>query len=133
MPQFTANKTKLILQNHTNEYKPKISILGVSYKGNTGDTRESPAFEIISTLKKEGFTINIHDPHVDNEKYLSFENALKDSSIALILADHDEFKNLDYNIIKTNMKYPILFDTKNIIKNPPKDIKLFNFGNLDKI
>ena len=133
MPQFTADKTKLILKNHTKEYKPKITILGVSYKGNTGDTRESPAFEIISTLEKEGFTINIHDPHVDNEKYLSLENALKDSSIALILADHNEFKHLDYNIIKTNMKYPIFFDTKNIIKNPPNDIKLFNFGNLSEI
>ena len=44
--------------------------------------------------------------------------------------DHNEFKDLDYDLIKENMKNPIIFDTKNIIKKVPKDIKLYNYGNL---
>ncbi len=133
MPQFTSDKAKLIIQKHTNHYKPKIAILGVSYKGNTGDTRESPAFEIISNLEKEGYSVGIHDPHVTGDKFLSLEEALKDASIALILADHDEFKKLDYGLFKENMENPIIFDTKNIIDDVPDYIKLFNFGNLYKI
>ncbi len=133
MPLFTSDKTKLIIQKHTREYKPKIAILGVSYKGNTGDTRESPAFEIISNLEKEGYTVSIHDPHVVGDKFLSLDETLQDASIALILADHDEFKQMDYNVFSQKMKNPIIFDTKNIIKDTPDDIKLFNFGNLYKI
>lgn len=133
MPQFTSDKAKLIIQKHTNHYKPKIAILGVSYKGNTGDTRESPAFEIISNLEKEGYSVGIHDPHVTGDKFLSLEEALQDASIALILADHDEFKKLDYGLFKENMENPIIFDTKNIIDDVPDYIKLFNFGNLYKI
>ncbi|WP_461462335.1 nucleotide sugar dehydrogenase [Methanobrevibacter sp.] len=133
MPQFTSDKAKLIIQKHTNHYKPKIAILGVSYKGNTGDTRESPAFEIISNLEKEGYSVGIHDPHVSGDKFLSLEEALQDASIALILADHDEFKKLDYDLFKENMENPIIFDTKNIIDDVPDYIKLFNFGNLYKI
>lgn len=133
MPQFTSDKAKLIIQKHTNHYKPKIAILGVSYKGNTGDTRESPAFEIISNLEKEGYSVGIHDPHVTGDKFLSLEEALQDASIALILADHDEFKKLDYDLFKENMENPIIFDTKNIIDDVPDYIKLFNFGNLYKI
>ncbi len=133
MPQFTSDKAKLIIQKHTNHYKPKIAILGVSYKGNTGDTRESPAFEIISNLEKEGYSVGIHDPHVTGDKFLSLEEALQDASIALILADHDEFKKLDYGLFKENMENPIIFDTKNIIDDVPDYINLFNFGNLYKI
>jgi UDP-N-acetyl-D-mannosaminuronic acid dehydrogenase len=133
MPKFTVDNAKKIINKHTNEYKPKIAILGVSYKGNTDDTRESPAFEIISILQKDGFEISIHDPHVENEQYVSLEEALDGASLAMVLADHDQFKNLDYKVFIDKMENPIIFDTKNIIKNVPEEIKLFNFGNLCKI
>ena len=133
MPQFTVDNTKKIIQNYTDEYTPKIAILGVSYKGNTGDTRESPAFEIISKLQKEGYKIGVHDPHVEDERYLSLEDALDGASLALILADHNEFKDLDYNLFVDKMEDPIIFDTKDIIKDVPDEITLFNFGNLYKI
>ena len=51
----------------------------------------------------------------------------------LILADHDEFKELDYNLIKDKMENPIIFDTKAIIKEVPDGIALYNFGNLHTI
>ncbi|OWT33810.1 UDP-N-acetyl-D-mannosamine dehydrogenase [Methanobrevibacter sp. 87.7] len=133
MPEFTVNYTKKIIKKHANKDKAKIAILGLSYKGNTGDTRESPAFEIIEKLKKENYTIGIYDPHVENSDYESLENAVKDASLCLISADHDEFKDLDYNIIIKKMEDSIIFDTKNIIKDVPKEVKLFNFGNLSKI
>lgn len=63
-----------MLKNH---FKGKIAILGVSYKGNTDDDRESPAYEIISKLTKENYEIAIHDPHVKNNNFVSLDEALK--------------------------------------------------------
>ena len=129
MPSFVSEYVEKILDT---EKDAKIAILGVSYKGNTGDTRESPAFEIINLLKNK-YTLSIHDPHVENDNYESFEDATRDASLCLILSDHDQFKNLDYDYIFNNMKNPIIFDTKNIIEDVPNNITLYNFGNLYKI
>ncbi|MBX7076079.1 MAG: nucleotide sugar dehydrogenase [Methanobacteriaceae archaeon] len=129
MPKFVADNVKKILKNQKSS---KIAILGVSYKGNTGDTRESPAFDVINLLKDE-YELAIHDPHVINDDYESFKDASKDASLCLILSDHNQFKNLDYEYLINNMKTPIIFDTKNIIKKVPKEIELYNFGNLYKI
>ncbi len=133
MPKFVAEKTREIIKNHTSMYKPKIAVLGVAYKGNTGDARESPAFEIIQRLQSNGYEIAIHDPHIKNNHYVGLEEALESASIALILADHNEFKELDYDLVLSKMKNPIIFDTKNIIKNCPEEIELFNYGNLYQI
>jgi UDP-N-acetyl-D-mannosaminuronic acid dehydrogenase len=131
MPEFVVNYVEKIL-NKQNQ-NSKIAILGVSYKGNTGDTRESPAFEVIGNLSDKKYELSIHDPHVINSNYESFEDAIKDASLCLILSDHDQFKKLDYEYIIKNMKNPIIFDTKNIIKEVPEGITLYNFGNLYKI
>ncbi|MEA4957114.1 UDP-N-acetyl-D-mannosamine dehydrogenase [bioreactor metagenome] len=140
MPKFVVDKTKEILENINNVEKAKIAVLGVAYKGNTGDTRESPALICIDLLKKEGFEIAIHDPHVENENYCSFEEAIQNADISIILSDHEEYKNLDYDLIKEKMKNPIIFDTKNIISNNSKinktntskkdEIEIINYGNL---
>ncbi|WP_406534474.1 nucleotide sugar dehydrogenase [Methanobrevibacter sp.] len=123
MPDFVCEYVKKIIK------KGKIAILGVSYKGNTGDDRESPSYEIIGKLSSD-YEIAIHDPHIDKPNFVSFDDAIKDSNLILVLCDHDEFKNLDYDLIKKSMESPIIFDTKNIIKEVPKEIKLFNYGNL---
>ena len=123
MPDFVVNNVKKIVKSG------KISILGVSYKGNTGDDRESPAYEIISKLSKD-YQTKIHDPHIENTDFSSFEEAIDGSDLILILCDHDEFKNLDYDLILEKMDEAIIFDTKNIIKEVPSEIKLFNYGNL---
>lgn len=131
MPGFVIENTGRILANLDKDAE-KISVFGVAYKGNTDDARESPAFEIIYGLKSAGYDVAIHDPHFDNPEYLSFEDAIKDSSLILILADHDQFKELDYESIRENMKCPIIFDTKNILKTADDGITLINFGNLYK-
>ncbi len=124
MPEFVCENVKKITPNG------KIAILGVAYKGNTGDDRESPAYEIIAKLKEDNYEIAIWDPHVDNNEFKDLNQATKDASLILILCDHNEFKNLDYDLIKQNMTNPVIFDTKNIIKDLPDDIKLYNYGNL---
>lgn len=123
MPEFVCDYVKRIIN------KGKIALLGVSYKGNTGDDRESPAYNIIDKLSDD-YEIFIHDPHIDNPDFVSLDEATKDADLLLILCDHNEFKNLDYDLISKNMSNPVIFDTKNIIKEVPDEIKLFNYGNL---
>jgi UDP-N-acetyl-D-mannosaminuronic acid dehydrogenase len=132
MPQFVVEKTQELIKNNHNYNSTNIiiAILGVAYKGNTGDTRESPAIEIIELLKSKGYTVKIHDPHVNNNGYLNFEEAIDDATICLVLTDHDEFKNLDYDLLISKMKVPLIFDTKNIIKIGKKDVKVVNYGNI---
>lgn len=123
MPDFVVDNVKKIMPNG------KIAVLGVSYKGNTGDDRESPAYEIIAKLSTN-YEIAIHDPHIENPDFVSFSDAVRDAGLILILCDHNEFKEMDYDLIKESMASPVIFDTKNIIKEVPSEIKLFNYGNL---
>ena len=120
MPEFVCENVRKIIK------KGKIAILGVSYKGNTGDDRESPAYEIIGNLTKD-YEIAIHDPHIDNPNFVSFKDAVSNAALILILCDHNEFKNLDYTLIHEDT---IILDTKNIIYKVPDKIKLYNYGNL---
>lgn len=124
MPDFVFENVKKIIG------KGKVAVLGVSYKGNTGDDRESPAYDIIAKLKDAGYEIAVHDPHIANESFVSFDESTKDADLILILCDHNEFKKLDYELINKNMDNPVIFDTKNIIKEVPQEIKLYNYGNL---
>ncbi len=124
MPDFVVeNIQKIVPQG-------KIAIFGVAYKGNTEDDRESPSYEIIAKLKDLNYNIEIYDPHVIPDSDLN--EAIENADLIVVLSDHDEFKELDFDLIKGKMKNPIIFDTKNIIKNVPPDVKLFNYGNLKK-
>lgn len=122
MPNFVVENVAKIVP------KGKIAILGLSYKGNTEDDRESPSYEIIAKLKDLRYETSEFDPHVKPEG--DFDEAIEDASLILVLADHDEFKELDYELLKEKMENPIIFDTKAIIKEVPEDITLYNFGNL---
>ena len=124
MPEFVCKYVKKIIPDG------KIAVLGVSYKGNTGDDRESPAYEIISRLENDGYEIAIHDPHLERDNFVSFADAVDGADLILILCDHNEFKHPDYELISEKMENPVIFDTKDIIHKVPDDFKLFNYGKL---
>ncbi len=124
MPEFVCKYVRKIVPSG------KIAVLGISYKGNTGDDRESPAYEIIAELEGDGYEIAIHDPHLERDNLVSFADAVDGADLILILCDHNEFKHPDYELISKKMENPIIFDTKNIIHKVPDDIKLYNYGNL---
>lgn len=126
MPDFVCENVRKIIS------EGKIAVFGVSYKGNTGDDRESPAYEIIAKLSAN-YEISIYDPHIENPNFVSFNEAIEDADLILVLCDHNEFKELDYDCISKNMSNAVIFDTKNIIKEVPDEIKLINYGNLYKL
>lgn len=130
MPEYIVEQVeKLVAYDKT----AKIAILGITYKGNIDDMRESPAMEIIEMLEHKGYHLAIHDPHVQTDaiNLVSVEMAFEDAQLAVVLADHDEFKQLDLNAIANQMKKPVLFDTKNVVKKDDGgNIILKNMGNL---
>ncbi|QYA40726.1 nucleotide sugar dehydrogenase [Macrococcoides caseolyticum] len=128
MPEYVVHRTKDILSQLGGN---KVTVFGLTYKGDVDDIRESPAFDIYELLKNEAnLEVTAYDPHVNLEwveKDLS--TALKDSSLVLVLSDHSEFKQMkdtDFIMMKDN----VIFDTKNVMKSEFKDVKYYNYGNL---
>ncbi|UOY91157.1 nucleotide sugar dehydrogenase [Ectobacillus sp. JY-23] len=128
MPHYVVDNVKQLLAG---EESPKIAAFGVTYKGNVDDMRESPAMDIIDLLRNEGIHVAAHDPHVVHESLVSAEEATKDAHMILVLTDHNEFKDMDYNQFVGSMKTPFLFDTRNCVGAAKHDkMKVVNFGNL---
>ncbi len=98
--------------------KPTVTILGVAYKANVDDWRETPALKVIKLAKKRGWQVKIHDPHVTDFPYKiekDFKKATKDSDCLILITDHDFYKGISPKEIK-NMKNKNIFDSRNIIK-----------------
>jgi len=107
MPSYTVELLENQLQKLRKSIKnAKVGILGLAYKANVDDTRESPAFEIINILKTKGSEVFIFDPHVKKDNNVVDLDVLLNKSDYVILAtDHSEFKNMDLTKLK---KYKIL-------------------------
>ena len=94
MPVHIVERIKLILNGIQS---PQVAILGVSYKGNIDDIRETPTLEVIQGLKKANVSFKIYDPHVRSFEYglSNLTDSLSGVDCILLLTDHDEFKFLN--------------------------------------
>jgi UDP-N-acetyl-D-glucosamine dehydrogenase len=132
MPRYVVTR----IQDALNRYKKplngsKILILGVSYKPNINDMRESPALDIIHLLREKGAAVTYYDPYVPeieiegvqmySEKELS--PFLEKADLVAIITNHEKF---DYKLILE--KSQLIFDARNAMKevgkNDMKVIKL---------
>lgn len=116
MPAFTAQKTQSIL-NRNKIAGGKVAVLGLAFKGNVDDMRESPSVEVIEQLQHLGLEVVSYDPHIKENKHetqtQSLEEATKDANILVVLTDHNEFKTINPLTISAENK--IVFDTKNCL------------------
>ncbi len=116
MPKYILEKTAYVLNESKKSIKDsKILIIGVSYKKDIDDIRETPASEIFSLLQGSGSSINYHDPYISsfsvNSKDYSSIDLNKDNintaDITLIVTNHT---NIDYDLI---YKYSnVILDTR---------------------
>lgn len=126
----------------SSNYKLKgktVSLLGLTFKANTDDTRYSPAIDIIKKLSKKDILINAYDPHGTEKiktmlenKYLKsvnfFDNAydaIKNTELLIIDTEWKEFKELDYKKIYSLLKQKTIVDLRNILNE--KEIKKIGF------
>jgi len=126
---ITANKRQRELmvekiKHHLGDLKGKtIAVLGLAFKQNTDDIRESPSIDIIKLLLKEDANIRCFDPlAMDNTRkilpnltYCQDEYETAQGSDALVIAtEWNQFRNLDLLKIKKLLKSPILLDLRNL-------------------
>ncbi len=118
---WISNKIiNFVKKNKIKLYQNKILILGVAYKKDIDDTRESPAFEIIKKLKKKNIDFEFSDPYVGliningvkkKSKNIT-KSLLKKFKLILIVTDHTKF---NYKLISKEAEF--IFDSRNAIKN----------------
>lgn len=122
MPEYCVERAMKILNKQGKALsKSKVLVLGIAYKQDIDDYRESPAIDVIEILNKNGALVDFFDPYIPEYKYRAekFRGIEKiDSEIIskydliMITASHS---NIDYKMINENAK--AIFDTKNAMKN----------------
>jgi UDP-N-acetyl-D-glucosamine dehydrogenase len=122
MPEYTVERASKILNRFKKALNgSKILMLGVAYKQDIDDYRESPALDVIAILEKQGAVVTYHDPWVaeyhhkgkvvKGEKELS-ANLLGEADLVIITTAHS---NVDYDLVQKHAK--AIFDTKNVMKD----------------
>lgn len=122
MPEYVLQRiAKILSQKFKKSLNgAKVLLLGVAYKKDIDDLRESPALEVIIKLEQEGAIVSYYDPYIpefinNGKEYKSLKKLtteeIREKDIIIITTDHSE---VDYEIITKNAS--AIFDTRNAIK-----------------
>ena len=122
MPEVVVRRAAAILNNAKKSLRgSKIFILGVAYKKDTGDSRESPALDVIRLLQADGANVTFHDPYsnairaedgkIEKGVALTPKN-LSAADLVVIVTDHSAY---DYDVIVKNARQ--VLDTRNATRN----------------
>lgn len=116
MPLYTVE----LLQDELNKIKKpvsgtKIGVLGLSYKANVDDLRETPALKVIEAIKKHGGKVEIFDPYFPKMSTVkNIEKLFEKSEAIVLVTDHKVFKEIDPKLFK-KYKIKVLIDGKNCL------------------
>jgi UDP-N-acetyl-D-glucosamine dehydrogenase len=130
MPKFVVDKGAAALNEHRKSVKgSSILILGITYKKDIGDVRESPALDIAKALLQRGARVDYHDPYVPEIKVGEFLHrsvslngrGLKNYDAVVLATEHSCF-----NVKEILSKCPLLIDTRNATRgmNSKKIVRL---------
>lgn len=118
MPDYTLERTALILNKFRKSLNgANVLALGVAYKQDIDDYRESPALRVIELLQERGANVKYYDPYVSEYKYKGAKykgeseltsELIKNSDMVIVLSAH---KKVDYDFVQQNAT--AIFDTKN--------------------
>ncbi|MER2108102.1 MAG: nucleotide sugar dehydrogenase [Solibacillus sp.] len=129
MPGYTAQKVQAIL-NKAGIAGATVAVMGLAFKGNIDDMRESPSTIVIDELEKLGLNVVSYDPHIKENKHRtqtqSLQEATEQADVLLFLTDHNEFKTYDASTITA--KHKIVFDTKNCLNRDVWEKAGFDFN-----
>ncbi|MDD5757436.1 MAG: nucleotide sugar dehydrogenase, partial [bacterium] len=121
MPEYVINKLNDALNNKGKSVKnAKILVLGVAYKNDIDDVRESPAIDFIKLLQKKGAKVNYHDPFIPNLGHEGVpmksvpltKSIVKSVDAVVVITRH---KAIDYKWLVANAK--LVIDTRNATKS----------------
>ena len=123
MPEYCVERASKMLSTRFKKAMngAKVLVLGVAYKNDIDDYRESPALRVIEILQREGAEVEFYDPYIPEYKYKGEmhkgldkidENTVKNADLVMFTAAH---KVYDYEMISKNAK--AIFDTRNAMKD----------------
>jgi UDP-N-acetyl-D-glucosamine dehydrogenase len=129
MPEFVVENAMKLLNTHKKALNgAKVLLLGVAYKNDIDDLRESPALKVIEHLEKNGANIIYNDPFIpsfkhNNNEYVSvnLEENLESADIVIITTNHSV-----YNYQEIVDKAKLLYDTRNATKDVKENRKKIN-------
>ncbi len=121
MPRYVVSRVLDAMNDRGKVLKgSKVLVLGVAYKPNIDDVRESPALDVIALLRKKGADVSYHDPHISHihhekegwkmETVKDVMKAVKESDAVVIVTNH---KAYDYTAILAEAKF--IFDSRNAL------------------
>lgn len=111
-----------------------IGVLGLSFKPETDDMRESPAIEIINAMTSRGASVKAYDPvamdearhHIESIEYAIDEyDAIRGADALVIITEWNQFRALDMEKVKSLLKSPKIVDLRNIYE--PEDMRELGF------
>ena len=120
----------------------KIAVLGLAFKANTDDVRESAAIDIIKSILGNGGIVNAYDPIANNEMskivddieyFNNLYDAVKNTDGIVIMTEWNEFRSLDLQKIKNIMNGNIILDTRNILDMDELASLGFIYDNIGRI
>ncbi|MCB0037560.1 MAG: nucleotide sugar dehydrogenase, partial [Anaerolineales bacterium] len=118
MPSYVSQKVLDLSQKHS-IVKPKVAALGLAYKADVDDPRESPAIEVIHQLMNAGCEVAAYDPFIQTVVGVpcveSLEAAVQDADCILVLTDHAYFQELIPAQFVTQLSNPIVVDTRHCL------------------
>jgi UDP-N-acetyl-D-glucosamine dehydrogenase len=122
MPSYVVERASKILNRFKKPLNgSKILVLGVAYKQDIDDYRESPALKVIENFEKEGCIVDFYDPFIKEYKYKGqvkegkqelTKGLIKEADLVVVTTAHTK---VDYNFVQDNSKF--IFDTKNAMKD----------------
>ena len=122
MPEYCVERASKILNRQAKAMNgAKVLVLGVAYKQDIDDYRESPALRVIEELKKEKADVDFYDPWIAEYKYHGEKHQGIKEINPEIIASYDlimittAHSNVDYDMVQKNAA--AIFDTKNVMKN----------------
>ncbi len=98
-----------------------VALLGVTYKAEVDDIRESPALRVAELAVERGYTVRLCDPHVKPDvpglpaPLLPLEQALRDAEVVVLLVDHREFQTLDLDLVSLLVGSKRVLDARNAL------------------
>ena len=100
MPDYTVEKVVDVLNKvEKSVMGTRITVLGLAYKPNVNDMRESPSFKIIELLEKKGAKLIIYDPHVPEKSTVQSLNEALNTDCIVLATGHDEFKQITPSLL----------------------------------
>jgi len=96
MPEYTVDLAVKALENNgINIAEANVALLGIAYKKNISDDRESPSLEVLKILKEKGINVRTYDPYVlQKSSSTSLDEVLQGADAVILATDHDEFMSL---------------------------------------